>query len=100
MPQTIPSPSFLTLTSLYLSQLQNAPRTIPIITYKAIANASTDVCNYTEIGNDTMDLERAVLPAPSDPTTYTFFDCKAIAVYCRPKYNSSQFPDNPKFPRL
>jgi hypothetical protein len=81
------------------NSLRKNPITLPTVkTWKLESKEA--VCTYTELANNTMDLSQASLPAADIAAGYGLWELKAIAVYCRPDYNSVDFPDNPRFVNL
>jgi hypothetical protein len=91
-------PNYLLYRSL-LNSLRQNPITLPTVKTWKLESKET-ACIYTELANNTMDLSQASLPTADIAAGYTLLEIKAIAVYCRPDYNSVDFPDNPRFVNL
>ncbi len=76
--------------------LATQPITLPTVkTWKLVfTDEPAPACTYTEIADNPMDLSAANI-AEAYPN-YGGFKIKAIAAYCRYKYESAEFPQNAK----
>lgn len=67
----------------------------PLEIYRAITLNNS--CNYVLIADTTIELSQMEVPQEYVDAGYVVFGLQTVAVYCRPNYQSVDFPDNPEF---
>ena len=98
MPQTVIPNNFYLDVPIGAIALTSSQQDVDVETYSAIPGVSS--CSYVNLRDDRLSLSRIDFPPVGEAIAFAPLQVIQISVFCRPNYNSPQFPSNPRFAKL